>query len=243
MAVPHLPSISNQQLEAGREADRRPGQAGERAESVKRKHTKSVSFSNVKLGSLLHQPQPGDFYSTSRYSNKPRPLGLIPGKNDKLIALKKLHQLLSPWRPEPMIYKPTGGTSLPYIDSGMAPPIFIGMATAPHLRSRNRHQAEVRYRRQLLLAQEANLIYAKKDESEDTPRNLSEKDDTTLHYSKTRDTDPDYMELTDKTISKYCEPSIHMAMSSHHHKSHTLTDKTEYTRENKPQDKKKTWKR
>jgi len=237
MAAPHLPAIGSQQLEIGKEA--------ERERTAKRNPSKAVSFSNVKLGSLLHQQQPGDAYSTPRYSKKPRPLGLIPGKNDRLIALKKLHQLLSPWKPEPMAFtRSTGETALPNIDSVppiAAPPTLMGLSL---FQGRNRQQAEARHKRQMLMAQEASLIYAKNEEPEETARHFSEKDDTSLHYSKARDADPDYMEVTDKAIRKYCDSSYPiLASSQHQDKTHNLTNKTEHIPENKPQDKKKMWKR
>lgn len=63
-----------------------------------KKTSKTTTFlSRLKLGSLQQVPLPGDVYYPSHvHSKQPRPLGLIPNRNDRLAALKKLNQLFSP---------------------------------------------------------------------------------------------------------------------------------------------------
>ena len=65
---------------------------------MSKKTSKTTSFlSRLQLGSLEQIPLPGDvYYPPSTHSKQPRPLGLIPNRNDRLAALKKLSQLFSP---------------------------------------------------------------------------------------------------------------------------------------------------
>ena len=232
MAVPHLPAIAIDQSSAEK--------ASRTAEELDQspKKPKFVSFSDVRLGSILRQPQPGDPYLSPRFSGKPRPLGLIPGKNDRLTALKRLNQLLSPWKPEPTILsRPTRGTILPEINSISNQQGILSAAstssnsTLPlvviHNRRVNtvevsRHHEEASYRRQLFLAQEASLL-----------------------QSSAREADPDYMEVTDKAIMRYCD-TPHQPPPSNHGRSLTCTEKGPqvHVRESKAQNKKKAlWKR
>ena len=77
------------------------------AEEEKQKQTRSRNnvekqasafLSRLQLGYLQPMPKPGDIFHSSFLSpRQPRPLGLIPGRNDRMAALKKLNQLLSPW--------------------------------------------------------------------------------------------------------------------------------------------------
>lgn len=53
-------------------------------------------LSGLQLGHLQPLPRPGDTYYPVSPRHR-RPLGLIPGRNNRLDALKKLNQLLSPW--------------------------------------------------------------------------------------------------------------------------------------------------
>ena len=90
----HLPQIGSLQLCEGEGgAGTKGGGAGDRKRS-----SKAVSFlSRLQLGSLQVAPQPGDTYRGAVSSRRARPLGLLPGHNDRLLALRKLNQLLSPW--------------------------------------------------------------------------------------------------------------------------------------------------
>lgn len=69
-----------------------------RDSSISKQTSKTTSFlSRLQLGSLEQIPLPGDvYYPPSARSKQPRPLGLIPNRNDRLAALKKLSQLFSP---------------------------------------------------------------------------------------------------------------------------------------------------
>lgn len=82
-------------LEVGGNADEEKKEQRKRDKGTSDKTT--ALLSRLQLGSLQKLPQPGDVYNGPVSSNRPRPLGLIPSRNDRLAALKKLNQLLSPW--------------------------------------------------------------------------------------------------------------------------------------------------
>lgn len=71
---------------------------GKTQDSATSRTSKTTSFlSRLKLGSLQQVPLPGDVYYPSHvHTKQSRPLGLIPNRNDRLAALKKLNQLFSP---------------------------------------------------------------------------------------------------------------------------------------------------
>jgi hypothetical protein len=78
------------------------GSAGRPAEGSRSNNSKKISktesfLSRLQLGSLQPIPLPGDVYYPRTNSSRlqPRPLGLIPDRNDRLAALKKLNQLFS----------------------------------------------------------------------------------------------------------------------------------------------------
>ncbi len=59
-------------------------------------------LSRLQLGSLQPVPQPGDVHYPHQHNKHPRPLGLIPNRNDRLSALKKLNKLFSAqWDQQP----------------------------------------------------------------------------------------------------------------------------------------------
>ena len=74
------------------------GERDREAESKKVVEKQASAFlSRLQLGHLQPLPKPGDVFHSPISPRQPRPLGLIPGRNDRLAALKKLNQLLSPW--------------------------------------------------------------------------------------------------------------------------------------------------
>lgn len=76
----------------------RSNQDGQETQPSSKKARKSSSFlSRLQFGSLQALPQPGDVHYPPLGSKQTRPLGLIPNRNNRLAALKKLNQLLSPW--------------------------------------------------------------------------------------------------------------------------------------------------
>lgn len=89
----HLPTIHRLQISKGKSSV-----MNETDEQVSGKgRGKAADFlSRLQLGSLEKSPRPGDVYYGSHFSKQPRPLGLIPNREDRLAALKKLNQLLSP---------------------------------------------------------------------------------------------------------------------------------------------------
>lgn len=93
-----LPVIHDLSL-SNRNAEQETGRARQQNPTAsKKKEIPGSSFlSRLELGSLEQHPQPGDVYRGPAYSKHPRPLGLIPGREDRMAALKKLNQLLSPW--------------------------------------------------------------------------------------------------------------------------------------------------
>lgn len=97
----HFPVIHSLDISSRRDGDNQDevDQSLEEPLTPKKKARKATSFlSRLQLGSLQQVPQPGDVYH-GPMSVKPRPLGLLPHHNDRLAALKKLNQLLSPWSP------------------------------------------------------------------------------------------------------------------------------------------------
>lgn len=66
-----------------------------------KKISKTASFlSRLQLGSLQQVALPGDVYYPQVHAKQPRPLGLIPNRNDRLAALKKLNQLFAHRQPQ-----------------------------------------------------------------------------------------------------------------------------------------------
>lgn len=92
----HLPSLGTLSISKSE---------GSKGEAVKKKQKNAATsfLSRLQLGSLQQMPQPGDVYRGS--ATVRRPLGLLPHHQDRLTALKKLNELLSPWalgrRPAP----------------------------------------------------------------------------------------------------------------------------------------------
>ena len=70
--------------------------------SSKKARKPSSFLAGLQFGSLQAAPQPGDVHYPPMGSRQPRPLGLIPNRNNRLAALKKLNQLLSPWSTQPI---------------------------------------------------------------------------------------------------------------------------------------------
>ncbi len=91
-----LPALHSLQL-TKRETGGEGSQGGDHGRTNKK--SKVMSFlSRVQLGSLRQAPLPGDVHhAPAQHSKQARPLGLIPSRDDRLSALKRLNQLLSPW--------------------------------------------------------------------------------------------------------------------------------------------------
>lgn len=71
--------------------------------SPKKTRRSSSFLSGLQFGSLQTVPQPGDVHYPPMGSRQARPLGLIPNRNNRLAALKKLNQLLSPRPSQPVL--------------------------------------------------------------------------------------------------------------------------------------------
>ncbi len=232
MAVPRLPVITSCSVhpDTGSDGEEEPIRELKTATLSSKPASKTVSFSNVRLGSLVHQPQPGDPYYTPRSSSRPRPLGLIPGKNDRLIALKKLNQLLSPWKPAQKTFsiatitrmdlpganklEAEGGDLKGAPPTNAAEPLVVinrNRSGWKPIESGRDYQMEARRKRHFLLAREAELMQHTNTEREGVARVID-------------DGDPDYMEVADKTIMKYCDsPPYQHPTPSNILSSHTKT--------------------
>ena len=101
----------------------------------------SAFLSRLQLGHLQPLPKPGDVFRSPISPRQPRPLGLIPGHSDRLDALKKLNQLLSPWsvnQPRhvaPLFAQGEGEASLlppdlPLVHTQEAPEVAAGCISA-----------------------------------------------------------------------------------------------------------------
>lgn len=94
----HLPTIGTLDVSADHQGNKRGAAAAAGMQSSRpSKRAPSSFLSGLQLGSLRPGPRPGDTYHGPVSSRHRRPLGLLPDHNDRLAALKKLNQLLSPW--------------------------------------------------------------------------------------------------------------------------------------------------
>lgn len=175
----HLPVISNASTTDGKAEDT----------------DKTASFlSRLQLGSLQRIALPGDVYYPQQHAKQSRPLGLIPNRNDRLAALKKLNQLFTPalsgFSGRPQLHRlPLGGTiSQSQTESETSGKPAAGGTISATVKTLSRNEAESKWPR---IAATSTL-----DPYKLPHKNLSEQDG-----------DPDYMPIGEKASEYYAGAS------------------------------------